>query len=340
MADINIFSQIKECYYKGEHYAVRDNGAIFRFPREGKRIRKDDNIWTWGIKNPHNGYMLLGEHRVHIIVATAFYGEKDSKIYVVDHIDINRCNNRVENLRWLTRLENVLLNPVTRKKITFLCDGDIINFIKNPACLKNLTGQDKAAFDWMRTVTPEEAQAAYNNVMRWAATPNKPHTYIETNDTLKCSWIPEIQQSQLQYQQNEFYINPIFQRAQSPNNALQMNWKTPTDFPCCPIESDSDALRKYYDKLKPGIVFSSNQYTEYTVVNAALIDNESSILVLSEDNSQTAIKPYALAKIHMSGIQFIHEAIKTFFTEQGALKQFTILQGLEWTGDDTVDDYC
>ncbi|WP_294143305.1 HNH endonuclease signature motif containing protein [uncultured Sanguibacteroides sp.] len=34
-------------------------------------------------------------------------------IYVVDHIDTNRQNNRIENLRWLTKLENVLLNPIS-----------------------------------------------------------------------------------------------------------------------------------------------------------------------------------------------------------------------------------
>ncbi|MBQ5790819.1 MAG: HNH endonuclease, partial [Thermoguttaceae bacterium] len=34
--------------------------------------------------------------------ATAFYGAHDPTKFVVDHKDTNRCNNRVENLRWFT----------------------------------------------------------------------------------------------------------------------------------------------------------------------------------------------------------------------------------------------
>ena len=113
MIDVDDYKEIAECVYKGEQYSVRDNGAVIRHLREGKRPRKDDGVWTFGVKNSANGYMQIGTHRVHIIVATAFYGERDSKVYVVDHIDTNRCNNRKENLRWLTRLENVLMNPVT-----------------------------------------------------------------------------------------------------------------------------------------------------------------------------------------------------------------------------------
>lgn len=48
-------------------------------------------------------------------IATAFHGEPPSPQYVVDHIDTNCRNNRPENLRWLTRLENALMNPITRK---------------------------------------------------------------------------------------------------------------------------------------------------------------------------------------------------------------------------------
>ena len=127
---INDYNEVKECVYKDEHYSVRDNGAIFRHKREGKRLRFDDERWTFGFKNSKTGYMLLGDHRVHIIVATAFLGERDSKKFVVDHIDTNRCNNRVENLRWFTRLENALNNEITRSKIIYIC-GSIEAFIEN-----------------------------------------------------------------------------------------------------------------------------------------------------------------------------------------------------------------
>lgn len=38
--------------------------------------------------------MEIGSARVHIIVAMAFYGAQDTKVYVVDHIDTNRQNNQ------------------------------------------------------------------------------------------------------------------------------------------------------------------------------------------------------------------------------------------------------
>ena len=41
---INIFTEVRECDYKGEHYSVRDNGAIMRHPKTtrgsgGVRVR-------------------------------------------------------------------------------------------------------------------------------------------------------------------------------------------------------------------------------------------------------------------------------------------------------------
>ncbi len=40
--NVNDFQEQRECIYKDEQYAVRDNGAIYRYAREGKRLRKDD----------------------------------------------------------------------------------------------------------------------------------------------------------------------------------------------------------------------------------------------------------------------------------------------------------
>ena len=172
---INDYKEIKECVYKDEHYSVRDNGAVMRHLREGKKPRRDDGVWTFGIKSSQNGYMHIGSHRVHIIVATAFLGERDSKIYVVDHIDTNRCNNRVENLRWFTKLENALNNEITRNKIIYIC-GSLEAFIENPGILRErLKSVNEPSLDWMRTVTREEAAIAYENLKQyWAEQAKNP----------------------------------------------------------------------------------------------------------------------------------------------------------------------
>lgn len=161
MGNIDEYVQEKSCTYRGELYFVRDNGAVLRKTPEGKRQRSLDNQWTFGTKNASNGYMTIGGHRVHIIVATAFFGERDSKVYVVDHIDTNRCNNRVENLRWLTRLENILLNEPTRKKIEWIC-GSVESFLENPSVLRGYESKDRN-FEWMRTVSKEEAANTLKN---------------------------------------------------------------------------------------------------------------------------------------------------------------------------------
>lgn len=44
-------------------------------------------------------------HRVHRIVAESFLGQND--VGEVNHIDLNRSNNHVENLEWCTHRENI-----------------------------------------------------------------------------------------------------------------------------------------------------------------------------------------------------------------------------------------
>lgn len=184
MVDINEYTRETTCEYKGEVYSVRDNGAVMRHAREGKKARKLDNVWTFGTKDKARGYMMISSHRVHIIVAKAFIpGNEDGKM-VVDHIDTNRCNNRVENLRWLTRLENVLLNEATLKRVTYLCGGDINKFIENPSCLQDLTGSNQDIM-WMRTVTPEEARLAMEHISSWAKRPISSYKMMKERETTK-----------------------------------------------------------------------------------------------------------------------------------------------------------
>ena len=184
MVDINEYTRETTCEYKGEVYSVRDNGAVMRHIREGKKVRMLDNVWTFGTKDKSRGYMMISSHRVHIIVAKAFIpGNEDGKM-VVDHIDTNRCNNRVENLRWLTKLENVLLNEATLKRVTFLCGGDINKFIENPACLQDLTG-DNQDIMWMRTVSAEEAKLAMKHISSWAKRPTTSFKMMKERERTK-----------------------------------------------------------------------------------------------------------------------------------------------------------
>lgn len=46
--------------------------------------------------------------RVHVLVATAFHGPPPSDDHEVNHKNHDRHDNRVENLEWVTRIENVM----------------------------------------------------------------------------------------------------------------------------------------------------------------------------------------------------------------------------------------
>ena len=52
------------------------------------------------------------------------------------------------------------------------------------------------------------------------------------------------------------------------------------------------------------------------------------------------IKPLALVKVTYENGYYLHTNLGSFSTDEGAEKQFTLAQGLEWTGGDSIDDYC
>lgn len=165
---IKTYSGIHECHYKNEHYSVRDNGTVLRHPHNKRRTRPTDNKWTFGKVNPKTGYLEIASVRVHRIVATAFHGEPPSNQHVVDHIDTNRQNNRPENLRWITRLENVLYNPITVRRIETACNCGIEEFLDNPEKYRHLLGNTPPDISWMRGVNKIEAETCRENLTKWA----------------------------------------------------------------------------------------------------------------------------------------------------------------------------
>lgn len=380
------YTEERECDYKGEHYSVRDNGAIMRHYKGRKR--PSDNIWTFGRKDDSTGYMIFSGERVHRIVATAFLGEAPSEQHVVDHIDTNRCNNRPENLRWLTKLENILLNENTLAKVVYIC-GSVDAFLENPQLLYNHE-QDDSNFFWMRSVTKEEAAATRENLKHLASRPKEAATKGEHVG----DWIFKMRREdayQPNFSKRDEEVAPSSNREQpiqkqtiqdlSLNNnkllseygegygetdlsklfapvpeenrvkpepelpeyfptsnplAVQRGWMpySNPEFLCCPTSVSDEPLKDYLANLKEGNVFVKANYGESTIEEFTQYND--SILVITRVPN---IKPFGLAKVSWTGEAFLHESKGTFFEENGVRAAYTRAQGLEWDGEESIDDY-
>lgn len=353
---INNYTKEEAITYKGERYSVRDNGAIMRHSLPDSKPRKLDNTWTFGKKDKQTGYMMYGRHRVHIIIANAFHGEHDSKQYVVDHIDTNRCNNRVENLRWFTKLENALNNPVTLQKITLLCGGDINNFLENPSCLKDLTGNYQDV-TWMRTVTKEEARNAYEHVMNWVKNPSKSPSNGPVGEWIYKPFKPfkehkntpnlDSDKTPIKTHNYDYSIEALKKESDDDfeyltksltPNVLQRYWNTPTKFPLCPNEIKENGLELYFQNLEIGKEFCLNKLWKSTVFEFAISNDNKTIWVVC-DNGTNSPKRWGLTGITIERGYYVHTTIGTFFEQNGVMKAFTLSQGKEWEGEDSIDDY-
>lgn len=353
---ISIFHESRECDYKDRHYTVRDNGAIYRHRKEGSRASKLDNTWTFGTKDTKTGYMLYGGVRVHQIVATAFHGAPKDPNMVVDHIDTNRCNNRPENLRWLTRLENVLNNPFTRKRVEFLC-GSIEAFLKNPSILRQSASEPNSV--WMRTVSREEAAKCLKNLTRWVAEDKQRDAdrpkgegigewiYKEGDgfgDLWDTGWEKrdyrtpwDIQKEQIEKETQEYFEAQLALKPSLTPGAMQRKWKIPTGFPLCPQNPSSNPLQDYLINLKPGEIYCRNDVYESPVMKAEISVDGQKIAVLC---TTAGVTNFALSEITFEDGRYVHTSVRTFFSEEGAEKYFNISIGKEWTGGDVFEDFC
>jgi hypothetical protein len=312
---IHVYDQEVEVCFRSETYRVRDNGAVYRLARAGGMRRKLDEVWTFGNARKSTGYMAIANHIVHQIVATAFH-PKPSKEHVVDHLDTNRMNNRADNLRWVTRLENVLLNPITRQRIIFAY-GSLDAFFENPnrGTVPNI--------EWMRTVGKEEALECKKRLTRWAEKPQTPR------DGRLGEWLfdsPSVELPQPKEPEDISSLTPL---------AFQRKWVTPTEFPLCPSEVVADALNEYVEWLSFAAVFARNQYGESVVVTADMgKDDVVSVLC----RSASSVKDWAVAKVFIEDGKFCHENAGSFFTLQGALKGHCKIVGQPC--EESIDDFC
>lgn len=257
--------------------------------------------------NNNTGYMEFCGERVHRIVATAFHGPAPSDQHVVDHIDTNRQNNRPENLRWLTKLENILNNEITRKKVELIC-GSIEAFLENPTLLYGHETEDKN-FSWMRSVTKEEAHISLERLTEWAKGPVKPQGGSLGDwvfqGTLKADFDVARKTNEPLPQMIEEEEEPELLKTRSLTpNAIQLNWKYPVRFPCCPQEFSGNPLEAYLANLEEGKLFSTNDWGDSSVLKFGMPQPDCLWVMCS---ISIGWKSHAFTKITFKDGVFYHE---------------------------------
>ena len=65
---------------------------------------------------------------------------------------------------------------------------------------------------------------------------------------------------------NNYMEDEIEQIQSLTANAVQLDWKNPVKFPCCPQEYTGNPLEEYMANLREGKVFSTNSFGDSTIL--------------------------------------------------------------------------
>jgi hypothetical protein len=227
-------------------------------------------------------------------------------------------------------LENILLNPITARRIEIVC-GSVEAFLANPSKFRDKFPDPN--YEWMCAVSIQEAQVSKERLLAWAKS-DKPLQGGSLGEWIYNRSVPN--QFNDHVDEELEFINSL-----TPNAVQKVrNWKTPSEFPCCPQEKTHSPIAGYIANLNVGDVFSRNQYTSSIIERFSISNDESTLWIICKSGDENPIKPYSLAEITYQNDVFVHNSLGTFFEKEGVEKQFTLAQGLAWTGGETIDDYC
>ena len=135
---------------------------------------------------------------------------------------------------------------------------------------------------------------------------------------------------------------PELMKAICPEYAWQSKDSTHASFPCCPTQISDRAIEDYCDKLLIGDVYCEIPLDDggklcHKVIDKTCVDDNKEFFVISKN--EDAYKKFALHKVYLLDDKFIHENIGQYFDEQEARKNLAKIQGMEWNGIDTIDDF-
>lgn len=112
----------------------------------------------------------------------------------------------------------------------------------------------------------------------------------------------------------------------------------PTKFNCIPQQITETPLKTYFDNSEIGMLFASNSFAKPFVFDKAISLDRSRFVMLGKD-IYGAIKPWVVYGVTWNGREY-HHKVYGHFDYYSALKDFTILQGKEWLGGETLSDLC
>ena len=133
------YKEVREYRIKKEHFAVRDNGQVFRFPRVGTRSRLWDNQWTFGKINKQTGYLTVVSFPSTGLSLSHF----TVRLQVLHTWSITLTLTNKTTDRKASAVDTTgkhLLNPISVKRIEYVTGVSILNSLRTR---KNISTSSK-----------------------------------------------------------------------------------------------------------------------------------------------------------------------------------------------------